>query len=204
MSKEQIKLYVKESKLEQLDTPGLWKKAGEAGYVIFEFFDENIFCKASEISKPQNKYLVSATFFDGQRQLKLRRIEKDKVWIVGDFEFDNEASCHDMGGILSTDETSVFLWGYSHDELSSSSSNSHQDDSAADEQHHNDNEVIEYYYEEKIPYLFSYPLKGRKIPDARKRVALKVTNFLDCCGNVVWSKFGVLQGGKDGKEEAAK
>jgi len=135
------------------------------GYIIAELFDRNLLVSADKAQDITTENLISSRFFDGEKQIKLRRIRNDLFWAASDF---------DPGGFSKLLEKAfrydesrkIILWG----DLK---------------------KCWGFFYEERIPYFFADPLGGSL--EEGDRLSVSVREYRDKLGVVIWDRFESIQ-----------
>jgi len=176
-----IVLYTLECNIEGLET--LWQELQRQfneGLIIAEFFDENVMAKVTEQKQKPLDDLVSARFFDGKRQVKIRRIKDALFWAAADFELDGLAKYQEFME-LGESNRDIILWGaYNQD--------------------------IQGLFEERIPYIFDTQETGlnQKLSD-KDMIAIKVSEYKDKSGYTLWESFsGLEKWSQENDQEARK
>lgn len=136
------------------------------GYAILEMFDENRFMSIPQIrslKKPLNeKYMISGVLFDGEKQLKFRRIRDNLMRGAADFQIAGWEPVRQKE-TLSVQDRHLILWGYKNEKLEG------------------------FLYEERIPYLFEYP-GGLNIGE-RERLEILMKEYHAKDSSAIWSRF---------------
>ena len=152
------------------------------GYAILELFGRNIFVVYNSLSNMGDLVddMISARFFDAQKQLKCRRITDGIFRVAADFQIDGWEG--KPISVYTEKERHIALWGYH-------------------------NPGMEGLYEERIPYVFSYPSAEVESLEERERMEITAVEFHDQFGRPLWIRFTglkkweVAQNGERGKEE---